>query len=762
MKLKKFFNTYTTDLSESKKIIFKVFLIFLSLSFVILNICIFLYYQQYKKINLERNNALIQKQALQGERLFSVYNHSIVIQAMQLLNSPNNKKLLHEKQVDQTTYINTMRELSSFVSSSNWLYSAYLINGNSDFVYSSDENMPSDYLQNFTDKYCLEAVKSTRLNLNTAYIRSMQYNSSKRKLYLLSYIVKNGDSFLIINCDLHPLINILSLSNKELIINYDDGKNIKDEKFLFIKDDMILNVDESRKILTPDLIKKIRALKSKNITQNSSKIDDKISDYKKYQIIYSDIKENNIQLFYLISHDNYLEYLNNLAVFNLIFIILICFSFFSFNLFLYKYIILPFNKSWQLLIKQNPNITQSQGLLQAVDKLMLKNQLEELLGKQHISTYKHEYFGFQNDLLFLSALNKSNTKIKIYQKKINLICRNFAKKHESICKTHIRYHEDENFIVFFIQLQINNKINNKTNTSSYPSKAEIYLIYINFYEAILQINKNFLHDIKNSSEQDFIAFALSKNFQDIAEIYTLIQESFKLRLINKDCMGNVYKIKKLQNTCEFDSKALINLLYLNSTDEIKKGLENYFTNLKKLRFTPLCLYLRNSILQLQTLLNENKGQLDITNDETILKLPDTAQLFSYIYNQLEILFQEKISKRNKHHKEICIKIKELINLHLNDTNLSNKLLADKLSLSTTYINKLFKEDQNISISHYINEQRLILAADLLRESDINIKDICCQLGISNMNYFYTLFKNYYHKTPIEYRKYYQEQENIKI
>ena len=62
--------------------------------------------------------------------------------------------------------------------------------------------------------------------------------------------------------------------------------------------------------------------------------------------------------------------------------------------------------------------------------------------------------------------------------------------------------------------------------------------------------------------------------------------------------------------------------------------------------------------------------------------------------------------------------------------------------------KLFISNQ--SISNYLNDIRLEEACNLLKQKDIQIKDISSLVGFENHQYFFVLFKNKYGETPRSY------------
>lgn len=70
----------------------------------------------------------------------------------------------------------------------------------------------------------------------------------------------------------------------------------------------------------------------------------------------------------------------------------------------------------------------------------------------------------------------------------------------------------------------------------------------------------------------------------------------------------------------------------------------------------------------------------------------------------------------------------------------------------SYICKMFKQYLSLSPVEYINGLRLSYAENLLLNTDMDIIDICLEVGFENMSYFYELFKKHFKTTPHKFRK----------
>lgn len=95
-------------------------------------------------------------------------------------------------------------------------------------------------------------------------------------------------------------------------------------------------------------------------------------------------------------------------------------------------------------------------------------------------------------------------------------------------------------------------------------------------------------------------------------------------------------------------------------------------------------------------------------------------------------------------------ILEYIQTHLKDP-LTLELLSRELGLSRFYISHLFADKIGVSFSSYINRERAKTAAELLKNPELDITDVCFHSGFYSMRTFYRSFREVYQTTPKEYQ-----------
>ncbi|WP_173915581.1 helix-turn-helix domain-containing protein [Halobacillus sp. Marseille-Q1614] len=81
-----------------------------------------------------------------------------------------------------------------------------------------------------------------------------------------------------------------------------------------------------------------------------------------------------------------------------------------------------------------------------------------------------------------------------------------------------------------------------------------------------------------------------------------------------------------------------------------------------------------------------------------------------------------------------------------------KVIADELKVNPNYLSSVFNKDTGISLTKYINEQRIKEAKDLLRETPYSLMEISIILGYNSQSYFTRVFKKQEGVSPKEFRE----------
>lgn len=87
-------------------------------------------------------------------------------------------------------------------------------------------------------------------------------------------------------------------------------------------------------------------------------------------------------------------------------------------------------------------------------------------------------------------------------------------------------------------------------------------------------------------------------------------------------------------------------------------------------------------------------------------------------------------------------------------------ISDLFSINASYLSSLFKKEMGITITNFINQQKVRFAIMLLNKTDTQIQDIASQVGIHDVNYFIKVFKKIIGMTPKEYRNSIKGQKDL--
>lgn len=85
-------------------------------------------------------------------------------------------------------------------------------------------------------------------------------------------------------------------------------------------------------------------------------------------------------------------------------------------------------------------------------------------------------------------------------------------------------------------------------------------------------------------------------------------------------------------------------------------------------------------------------------------------------------------------------------------DLSLKHLSVTFNVNPSYLGQLFKSETGELFTNYLNKIRIEKAIQLLTTSKLNANEIALRVGYVNANYFYTCFKKFTGKYPMDYRR----------
>lgn len=78
--------------------------------------------------------------------------------------------------------------------------------------------------------------------------------------------------------------------------------------------------------------------------------------------------------------------------------------------------------------------------------------------------------------------------------------------------------------------------------------------------------------------------------------------------------------------------------------------------------------------------------------------------------------------------------------------------ADKMCVTPKYLSKIVKETSGRSVPEWLGELLILDAKNMLRHTDMTIKEISARLNFPSQSFFFRFFKNHTGQTPTQYRE----------
>lgn len=124
----------------------------------------------------------------------------------------------------------------------------------------------------------------------------------------------------------------------------------------------------------------------------------------------------------------------------------------------------------------------------------------------------------------------------------------------------------------------------------------------------------------------------------------------------------------------------------------------------------------------------------------------------YSAGSIAEIAEEKPLQISNRDNKFMLQVIELVKENISKSDFSVDELGKLMCMSrASFFNKL-KSITGVSPVVFIRDMRLNAAAELLKNDDLLIKEICFEVGFNDLKYFGKCFRAKYNYTPVEYRK----------
>lgn len=133
-------------------------------------------------------------------------------------------------------------------------------------------------------------------------------------------------------------------------------------------------------------------------------------------------------------------------------------------------------------------------------------------------------------------------------------------------------------------------------------------------------------------------------------------------------------------------------------------------------------------------------------------LINKKELQDYLSNIIEDVCLEVRTYSERSLRTNMIESIQYIREHYTDPGISVDQIAGSFHISTSYFSRMFNEICQSSFPEYVNDLRLNFSAQLIRDTELSVKDVSAKSGFSSVSYFSAQFKRKYGVSPSTYRK----------
>ena len=135
----------------------------------------------------------------------------------------------------------------------------------------------------------------------------------------------------------------------------------------------------------------------------------------------------------------------------------------------------------------------------------------------------------------------------------------------------------------------------------------------------------------------------------------------------------------------------------------------------------------------------------------ILSFDNYEQLRKWFTDKMSVSCHNIVMRKEKQSGSIIDKAKEYIGArYYKDISLDD--VSREVDISPYYFSKIFKEETGENFIEYVTGIRIAKAKELLRHSEMSMKEICSEVGYADPNYFSRTFKKNVGVTPTEYKE----------
>ena len=198
--------------------------------------------------------------------------------------------------------------------------------------------------------------------------------------------------------------------------------------------------------------------------------------------------------------------------------------------------------------------------------------------------------------------------------------------------------------------------------------------------------------------------------------------------------------------------SLVGALRSAQLETARNEWESILKAIQKDRYADFCFAIRYLCRQLAGLQKELGASPTVSADSILDGLRSLETLTSYIDDQLCSIAQLATARQKERLARLCNRVREQIRAHDAEEAYSAQEIAATFDVNAAYLNRQFRQSAGISISDALHQIRIEQACRLLRQTGEPAELIAQKVGYSNIKYFFVIFKKLTGSTPRQYRE----------
>jgi AraC-like DNA-binding protein len=307
-----------------------------------------------------------------------------------------------------------------------------------------------------------------------------------------------------------------------------------------------------------------------------------------------------------------------------------------------------------------------------------------------------------------------------------------------------------------ILLELNAKFKEDVVLSLNPLQ---YVLVIPKYAA--ETTRSKFNDVSEYLMDHFfvkVRFTLSLPFKDLYHFQEIFSDAYKVAKEENFTEISLTKQSEIQYPIEIESMIIQNAKSGNFSEcenLIKRVL---FENLLDQKVSLSLLYevkflMLNTIKRILGSLGTISNQFFELYSEQIKQISESTdpkyvnQLFNDLFSEMFAYIKQNKRSQVKMDKQVI----DFINGHYAE-DISLGYVADKFSLSESYLSKVIKNYLGISFKTYLNNLRILESKELLKGGHLKVAEIANKVGFGNVNTFIRVFKHAEGVTPGKYQQ----------